>query len=73
MSILFGLALAMFHGYLASIHIDHPALYDEMYHMLAAESWRTSGELRILDGEYLRGSAVHQNGRAALEYLRALP
>jgi hypothetical protein len=67
MSILFGLALAMFHGYLASIHIDHPALYDEMYHMLAAESWRTSGELRILDGEYLRGSlftkmvALHSN------------
>jgi hypothetical protein len=55
-SIVFGLALAMLHGYLASIYIDHPPLYDEMYHMLAAESWRTSGELRILDGEYLRAS-----------------
>ena len=55
-SILFGLALAVLHGYLASIYIDHAPLYDEMYHMLAAESWRTSGELRILDGEYLRAS-----------------
>ena len=53
-SILIGLALAMLHGYFASIYIDHLPLYDEMYHMLAAESWRTSGELRILDGEYLR-------------------
>jgi hypothetical protein len=53
-SVVLGLALAILHGFLASIHIDHPPLYDEMYHMLAAESWRTSGELRILDGEYLR-------------------
>jgi hypothetical protein len=53
-SILLGLALAILHGFLASIYIDHPPFYDEMYHMLAAESWRTSGELRILDGEYLR-------------------
>lgn len=55
-SILLGIALAILHGYLASIYIDHPPLYDEMYHMLAAESWRASGELRILDGEYLRAS-----------------
>jgi hypothetical protein len=53
-SVLFGIALAVLHGYLASTYIDHPPLYDEMYHMLAAESWSTSGELRILDGEYLR-------------------
>jgi hypothetical protein len=55
-SVLLGLALAILHGFLASIYIDHPPLYDEMYHMLAAESWRTSGELRILDGEYPRAS-----------------
>ena len=53
-SVALGLALAILHGFLASVYIDHPPLYDEMYHMLAAESWRTSGELRILDGEYLR-------------------
>jgi hypothetical protein len=55
-SVFFGLALAILHGFLASIYIDHPPFYDEMYHMLAAESWRTSGELRILDGEYRRAS-----------------
>jgi len=55
-SILFGIALAILHGYIASIYLDHPPLYDEMYHMLAAESWTMSGELRILDGEYLRAS-----------------
>ena len=53
-SVLLGLALAILHGSFASIYIDHPPLYDEMYHMLAAESWRATGELRILDGEYRR-------------------
>ena len=51
-----GLVLAVFHLALASIYIDHPPQFDEMYHMLAAESWRESGELRILDGEYTRAA-----------------
>ena len=46
--------LVVMHGFLSSGHLDHPPFYDELYHLLAAESWRTSGELRILDGEYDR-------------------
>jgi hypothetical protein len=41
-SVFLGLALAILHGFLAIIYIDHPRLDDEMYHMLAADSWRTS-------------------------------
>ena len=55
-TVVLGLLVASLHVGVASIYIDHPPHYDEMYHMLAAESWRASGELRILDGEYRRAA-----------------
>jgi hypothetical protein len=55
-SVVLGLLVATLHVGLASVYIDHPPHYDEMYHMLAAESWRATGELRILDGEYHRAA-----------------
>jgi hypothetical protein len=55
-ALILGLFVASLHVGLASIYIDHPPHYDEMYHMLAAESWSARGELRILDGEYRRAA-----------------
>lgn len=35
-------------------HLDHPPIYDELYHVLTGRSWSTEGTLRIADGEYRR-------------------
>lgn len=56
LSVAIGLLLVVVHSLLANFYISHPPFYDEMYHMLAAESWRDNGELHILDGEYARAS-----------------
>jgi len=37
------------------LHLDHTPLYDEMYHVLAAQSWLRDGTLSIGDGLYERG------------------
>ena len=37
------------------LHLDHTPLYDEMYHVLAAQSWLRDGSLSIGDGLYERG------------------
>lgn len=36
------------------LHLDQPALFDELYHVLAARNWLAEGELRIGDGVYER-------------------
>lgn len=36
------------------IHLDHDPIYDELYHILAAQSWIKDGSLSIGDGEYTR-------------------
>lgn len=48
---IFGVALAV-----RLIHLDHTPMWDELYHMLAAQSWSTDGTLAIADGEYKRAS-----------------
>ena len=35
-------------------HLEHPPIYDELYHVLTGRSWSTEGTLRIADGEYRR-------------------
>ena len=35
-------------------HLDHPPIYDELYHVLTGRSWSTEGTLRIAGGEYRR-------------------
>lgn len=37
-------------------HLDEPAHFDELYHLLAAQSWLAEGELRIAEGIYDRTS-----------------
>lgn len=51
-----GIFISLIHVGIAVVNIDHAPHYDEIYHMLAAESWHNTGELRILDGEYTRAS-----------------
>jgi len=36
------------------LHLDKPADFDELYHLLAGQSWLAEGELRIADGVYER-------------------
>ena len=36
--------------------LDHAALFDELYHLLAAQGWLAEGRLRIADGTYERTS-----------------
>lgn len=50
------LCVALFHLIVAVQYYDHPVLFDEAYHLLAAQSWNSEGTLRILDGEYTRAS-----------------
>ena len=38
------------------VNLDHEPTSDELYHLLAAESWVTSGTYAIGDGEYTRAS-----------------
>ncbi|MGH6918901.1 MAG: hypothetical protein ACREJ0_14495, partial [Geminicoccaceae bacterium] len=35
-------------------HFDHVAGFDELYHVLAAQSWLAEGQLRVADGAYTR-------------------
>jgi hypothetical protein len=37
-------------------HFDHVAGFDELYHVLAAQSWLAEGQLRVADGTYTRTS-----------------
>lgn len=53
--VLCAVVIAAGHGALASVYLDHPIAYDEMYHYLAAENWPQTGEPAILDGRYTRG------------------
>ena len=39
------------------INFQHEPITDELYHLLAAESWVNDGSLSIADGEYRRASA----------------
>ncbi len=36
--------------------LDLPPIYDELYHLVPAMSWQTSGTLEVLDGSYERGA-----------------
>ncbi len=36
------------------LHIDHPPRYDELFHVLAGQSWAEDGSLGIGDGAYRR-------------------
>lgn len=36
------------------LHLGQPALFDELYHVLAARNWLAEGELRIAEGAYER-------------------
>lgn len=38
-------------------YLDHPPLFDELYHVMAARSWAADGTLAIGDGEYTRTAA----------------
>ena len=40
-----------------AINFQHPPITDELYHLLAAQSWAADGSLAIADGEYRRASA----------------
>lgn len=54
--LLVAVVISAVHGLISSQHLDHPPHFDEMYHMLAAESNKAEGSYRILDGEYTRAS-----------------
>lgn len=47
-------ALALLAMGLGLLHLAHPPRYDELFHVLAAQSWAADGTLRIGDGEYRR-------------------
>jgi hypothetical protein len=36
------------------LFIDHEPIHDELYHLLAAQSWANNGSFAIADGEYTR-------------------
>ena len=50
-AVLFLLALAI-----RFVNLDHTALHDELYHVLAARSWLDQGVFAIDGGSYTRGS-----------------
>ncbi len=41
---------------IGTVQLRHIPNYDELYHLLSAMSWNSSGTLAILDGEYTRAS-----------------
>ena len=58
-------------------HFEHEPITDELYHLLAADSWATDGSLDIADGEYTRSWAftkmigiVHQATDGSLDAIR---
>jgi len=53
LALLTGLALAV---RLIGVGIDHHPVGDEMFHILAAQSWATDGTLAIADGAYTRAA-----------------
>jgi hypothetical protein len=38
-----------------AVFLDHEPIHDELYHLLAAQSWVSEGTFRIAGGEYNRG------------------
>ncbi len=57
-NIMLGATVAFALAFLVRIaHFQYEPITDELYHLLAAESWWNSGSLAIADGEYRRASA----------------